>query len=494
MQPSQRKLSSYVATTALILVGLALAPTPVQATAAPMEFGINVGGIDQETNAGIKPNYAVLWAGPWTIDNWAYFDGQLTTVSGRGVTPVIQFYYWGNDLNTKCWNEGCWSGVHGHWKDQAGWTKLANQLAQHLNTKMAGKKVIIVVETEFNKGDMGYSETLDAGLAAKAWSLRNQYTSAVIAMGFGNWGHSGWGVFDRAMAASHEGGLQGMRASTRDSVTSYTGLPASLLKGAQELKNRFGKPVFIHDVAVSSYSEPEWLKHQATVLQSLFGRIGEFKAAGVHAIVYRALKDNPSATTAEYYGEAERHFGLRWSSNNTAKPAYNAWRNGILAERAGSTSPSPTTSTPSTTTTTTNTNLKVPSWGTASREAEASTTKTTGTVFNHASASGGKAWNLWSNGYVANTAEFASAGNYEVRIRAEGQLAQGIKPHMEVRVGGQLILGADPAAGYWGDHVGKVYVGGAGTKEVRVSFTNDLRTATDDRNLWLDRIEIKRIG
>jgi hypothetical protein len=491
MQPTQRKPWIYAHSLVALLVAAALVPTPVHAQGPIMQFGINVGGIDDQTNAGIKPDYAVLWAGPWTIDNWAYFDGQLTTVSSRGVTPVIQFYYWGNDLNWNCWNNGCWSGVHGHWKDQAGWNKLASQLTQHLNAKMGTKKAVIVVETEFNKGDMGYSETLDGGLAAKAWYLRNNFPPAVIALGFGNWGYTSWGVFDRAAGASHEMGLQGMRASTRDSVTSYLGLPASLLKGAQELKTRFGKPVFIHDIAASSHWEPEWLKHQNAVVASLFARIGEFEAAGVHAMVYRANKDNPSATTAEYYGEAERHFGLRWSSNGTTKPAYEAWRNGILAERSGA-SPPPSSSAPAPTPATSGWN--VPEWGGAAREAEAFSTKTSGASFSQSSASAAKAWNLWSNGYLADNANFATAGNYEVRVRAQGQLAAGVKPHMDVRVAGQSILGADPAAGYWGDYVGKVWIGGAGTKEIRVLFTNDYRTSTDDRNLWLDRVEIRRIS
>lgn len=485
MQRSQRKLASYMATIALAVVGLGISPSPAQAAGPTMGFGTNVGAVDDQTNAGIKPNYAVLWAGPWTIDNWGYFDNQLAALSSRGVTPVIQFYYWGNDLSWNCWNNGCWSNIHGHWKDQGGWQKLAQQLTQHLNAKLGSKKAVIIVETEFNKGDMGYSETLDGALASKAWYLRNNFPPAVVALGFGNWGHSQWGVFNRAADASHEMGLQGMRASTRDSVSSYLGLPDALLKGAKELKSRFGKPVFIHDLAASTYTEPEWLKHQASVLQTIFNRIGEFKTAGVHALVYRAHKDNPSATTNEYYGQAERHFGLRWSSNGTAKPAFDVWRKGVLNERSGASSGAAASSVNS---------ISVPKWGSAYREIESFATKTAGTTFGNGGASGGKAWNLWSNGYVSNSATFAEAGNYEVRIRAQGQVAQGVKPHLEVRVGDKFILGADPAPGYWADYVGKINIGSTGPRDVRVSFTNDLRTSSEDRNLWLDRVEIRRIS
>lgn len=309
-------------------------PAPVAAQTAPMKFGMDVGAVEPMKAWGTKPDYATMWVGVWTLKSgWGGIDAQLDNMYNSGVTPVIHFYYWGNDISKNCLENGCWSTVHNSWKDKNGWQQLAQGLEDHLNARMKGRAVVIVLETEFNKNDAATYEALDGYLMQKAQFFESQYPASEVALGFGNWGSNNWGIFDRAAGASTYVGTQGMKGSTRDSVTSYTGMVGSLLTSVKTLKGQFGKPVFITDIALSSHWEPEWLKHQATTIQSLMDRRGEFKSAGAVAMMYRGLYDAPNANTNEYYGEGERHFGMAWSGNRSWKPAMHVWFEGIKAER-----------------------------------------------------------------------------------------------------------------------------------------------------------------
>ena len=237
---TQRKLS-FVATSTFVLAAVLTAvPGATAQTPGRIGFGVDVGGYDSLTAAGLRPEYVQLWVGPWNLKSgWSNIDAQLDKSRGDGSIPVIQFYYWGSDLSATCLDQGCWSSIHNAWKDQGSWSTLASQLVQHLAAKLSGKSAAIVLETEFNKNGMSRSETLDAALATKAWYFRNNFAGSKIVLGFGNWGYPDWGTFDRAAGASHYVGLQGMRASTRDSESSYLGLPQALVDGANELKRRF---------------------------------------------------------------------------------------------------------------------------------------------------------------------------------------------------------------------------------------------------------------
>jgi hypothetical protein len=485
MKPTQRTLSTVAGAT-VVLMALMAAHTPTaEAAGPPIRFGLDLNSIDAQTNAGIKPDYATIWAGAWLLPSgFAGFDAGLQSAKTKGVMPLIHFYYWGNDLNSACFTRGCQSTVHGVWKDQAGWTSLATQLDQHLNSQMGGRPVLIVMETEFNKGDMASSEALDAALAAKATYLRNNYPAAQIVLGFGNWGRATWSTFDRAAAASQFMGVQSMRASTRDSLATYQGAVADVLAGARDLQRLFHKPVIVHDLAFASYTEPGWLKHQSDLVASLFRSVPDLKAAGVQGINYRGYEDSPTATTVEFYGEAERHFGLRWSANHTAKPAFTAWRDGVLKERGA---PVPAGAAPQPAA------LVVPASGSAYSEIERFQIHTTGASIANGAASGQAAWNLWSNGYAQQGLRVDQPGTYEFRVRALGKTMGGVAPHMELRLDDRTFGTANPGPNAFQDYVGRVTVG-AGAHALKIVYTNDASSATEDRNLWLDRLEVKRVA
>lgn len=469
-------LSVGLLVTSAVLVPVQVAAEPEQ----PFRFGMEAGAIYDQTNAGVKPDYGTFWVGPWTLKHgWGGVDSQLDTMRSQGVTPAIHFYYWGDDISKNCIEYGCWSSLHDAQKNKAGWQTLAQQTVDHLNARMGGAPVVIFMETEFNKADVQNYEPLDGYLMEKTQFFKQNYPNSKVVMSLGTWNTPAWSTWDRTAAASDYIGIQAMRGSTRDSYSHYRDLYESTLDGAWTAKNMFGKPVFVIDVALSSYPEPEYLQHQANELREFFDGMPGLKAAGVEAMIYRSWRDSPM-DLANYYGEAERHWGLSWNGM-PLKPAGQVWVDGVKAERAGG-SPLPTPEpTPQA--------IPVPATG-ATIEVERFAHKSNGATQSDAAASDGKAWNLWANGDVRQELDVAP-GEYDLTVRARGTELGGLGPHMEVRLAGQTVFSADPGTSYF-DHTARVSA--AGVQELRVSFTNDASGGGEDRNLILDQVSLTPVA
>lgn len=477
--------------------------TPTTAT-SPLGYGMSASAVSAQTAAGVKPDYGTFWIGPWTLSNgWGGPDNQMTAMKDAGVTPAIHHYYWGDDISQSCIEDGCYSDLHKANKNKEGWQKLTDELIAHLNAKMQGKPVVIFLETEFNKGGVATYEPLDGYLAEKAKQIKAGYPNAKVVMALGNWGHSSWGTWDRTAAASDYVGIQGMRGSTRQSATDYATLYEKTLEGAQVAKAKFGKPVFLQDIAMSTYPEPEYLKRQADEMKDFFAHTADLKAAGVQALIYRSWLDTPTMDTANWYGEAERHWGLNWHGNATLKPAGHVWVEGVKADRAGSSTPTPTSTSPTPTSTSTTTTSSPPPTSSSSSttgttnaiavgggvttQVESFATKAAGGKQSDSAAQGGSMWNLWSNGAVAQSYSLAS-GTYDLTVRARSTALDGVNAHMDVYADGVKVLSADPGASY-ADHRAKV--SGDSATEIRIVYTNDAKSSSADRNLLLDAISLK---
>ncbi|HVL88371.1 MAG TPA: PKD domain-containing protein [Candidatus Thermoplasmatota archaeon] len=467
------KIIVAAAALALVVSAMPLAGSQAAASAEPMRFGMHANAVPDQIAAGQRPDYGTFWVGPWTLKHgWGGPDQQMRDMVKAGVTPAIHFYYWGDDISPSCVENGCWSDLHGAWKDKAGWQRLANELVDRLKAVMGGKPVLIFLETEFNKGGISTYEPFDGYLAEKARFLKQGYPAAQTVMALGNWNQAAWGTFDRTAAASDYTGIQGMRGSTRDPLSSYKQLYESTLAGARKLQELFGKPVVIQDLALSTYPEPEYLEHQRTELKEFFDNLGTLKEAGVKALLYRTWRDNPNMDLKNYYGYAERHWGVAYP-DGARKPSARVWLDGVAAERAnpaGGSGPA-----------------ALPVGAGLLREAEHFTTKTAGAAFSDALASGNAAWNLWANGHLAESLDFGSGGQFDLSIHARGTTLSGVGPRMVVSLAGQTILSADPGTS-WGEH--RIRAAAAGVVELRIAFTNDARSSTEDRNLLLDRVTI----
>jgi len=462
------------AATALAALPLApLAPASAAATTAPLRFGMDAASMQAEAAAGVPADYGTFWIGPWTLSSgWGGPDAQMDQMAKAGVTPAIHLYYFGDAIAQTCFDaDGCWSSLQNTQLTMAGWQTLTQQLTDHLNAHLQGKPAVVLLETEFNKGDVAAWPPLDQMMADKVAFIHGQYPAAQVVMPLGNWGSGSWGTWQKFGAAVDLVGLQGMRGSTRDSLTSYLTLYEATLAGVQTAQSLWHKPILLDDIALSSYPEPSYLASQHDSLAKFFTNLGTLKADGVMGMIYRSWLDSPTMDTANYYGMAERYWGVANAAGG--KPAQQVWVAGVQAERAGL-GPAPTPSpTPASAVTAAD--------GTV-LQAESFATKTSGGAQADAAADGGTMWDLWSNGDLAQAVNASQPLDATVRVR--GTTLAGVGPHMLLSVGGAQVLAADPGTAYTAYTVAVP----AGTSELRIDFTNDARSATEDRNLIVDTV------
>lgn len=272
-----------------------------------MRFGFDNKSIHQARSFGVAVSYGSTWAGSWNQRwGWGGIEQELQQARSAGVTAVIPWLYWSDDISPSCVENGCTDRYQGVWKDRATWTRLANELAD-LAARYGGAGSLIVIEPEFNKNGIEDYETFDGYLAEQAAIFHARGLQVVL--GFGNWGQSKWTRFDRAVAAADMLGTMSLQSSVRDAGTYLAGAE-HLVNAAQYLRGRFGKPLLIYDVGFSSYPDSSYESHQDTVVAEIFRRMPELKAAGVQGMIWRMLADDPNFDTANYHGIAERHWGL----------------------------------------------------------------------------------------------------------------------------------------------------------------------------------------
>jgi hypothetical protein len=297
-----------------------------------MRFGVHVDSLAKADSYGVPMKYGVFWMGSWTQKyGWGYAEQHLAAARSRGITPVVHWWYWGDDISPDCVERGCQDNRQGVWKDRATWNRMTRELGDVIGRTMGGAEAIVIIESEFNKGGIESYEPFDGYLVDQIAELHRVPGLRVI-VGFGNWGLSNWAQFDRAAAAADLVGTQLLRSSVRD-ASSYHQAVDTLISGAAHLNNTFRKPAFIIDLALSSYPSGEYESHQEGIVRQLFQRLGELKAAGVSGVIWRAIVDDSSVDTSNYHGMAERYWGVV-RSDGSEKPAFRPFADGIRAATA----------------------------------------------------------------------------------------------------------------------------------------------------------------
>jgi subtilisin family serine protease len=97
-------------------------------------------------------------------------------------------------------------------------------------------------------------------------------------------------------------------------------------------------------------------------------------------------------------------------------------------------------------------------------------------------------WNIWTNGFISTTHNF-TAGPSTVTVRALGQSAAGVAPHMLVSVGGTVIGNVFVTPTTYTDFA-FTFLAAGGSQEIRVTFDNDLFQPPNDRNLLVDKVSV----
>lgn len=537
---------------ASLLLLTALPPVASEAPPGgpPLRFGFAMGSVAELTAADVPLTYGSFWVGAWTAKSgWGYAASELDRARAANVTPVVNWWYWGDDISPSCVENGCWSSLHGVWKDKATWQRMSAELADVVATKMEGREAIVVLENEFNKNGIATHEPFDGYLAEQAAIFHARGIKTVV--GFGFWGSDRWANFDRAVAASDYAGTMMLRSSLRH-ASSYDSSAQDLLVAAQKLQTTFGKRVLLYDFALSSYPEPDYALRQEAQLRALFGLMPDLRAANVEGVLFRHLYDNPNFDTRNYNGEAERWWGLK-HADGSAKPAFDdavagiheeavhlrelgwtlpaggaaettllAWKDAWYDVRIEATGAAPVTVSVdgvAVAAVAPGASLLLPldagrhtlrvsaaaatavarlTWDDApappdapplpgAREAEDFETKSTGGRYASPAASGGAGWNLWSNGHVEQRFRTDAAREVLVTVVAAGDLAGTEAPRMELTVNGMPAAAWSVPAADLRPYRARVLVP-EGDVALRVAFVNDWYGGGKDRNLRVDAV------
>ena len=308
-------------------------PTPsTPPRAVAMRFGVHVDSLAKADSHGLPMSYGVFWMGSWTQKyGWGYAEQHLANARARGITPVVHWWYWGDDISPDCVERGCQDARQGVWKDRATWYRMTRELAAVIERTMGGREAVVILESEFNKGGIEGYEPFDGYLLDQIVEL-HRVPGLKVVLGFGNWGLSNWARFDRAAAASDMVGTQLLRSSVRDAATYHQAID-TLVSGAAHLQNTFRKPSLVIDLALSSYPSAEYEPYQEAVVRQLFQRMGEMHALGVQGIIWRAIVDDASMDTSNYHGVAERYWGVV-RADGSEKPAFGPFADGVRAAAA----------------------------------------------------------------------------------------------------------------------------------------------------------------
>ena len=104
-------------------------------------------------------------------------------------------------------------------------------------------------------------------------------------------------------------------------------------------------------------------------------------------------------------------------------------------------------------------------------------------------ASGG-GWNLWTNGRVGFPVRIATAGTYNIVVRAWGSPAGGVWPEMALMVDGRAVKMVSVKGSQRADYRFDLDLP-PGAHEIAAAFLNDALIGKEDRNLYLDRFTVR---
>lgn len=120
------------------------------------------------------------------------------------------------------------------------------------------------------------------------------------------------------------------------------------------------------------------------------------------------------------------------------------------------------------------------------KEAETFAIRTTGGLQQGSGPSGGAAWNLWSNGHIQDTMH--SDGSGFLIVVARGSPFAGTFPTMVVSIDGTVAQTFTVNSPNFAEY--RTVSPSAGSHTIRIAFTNDASSSTEDRNLILDVVRI----
>jgi len=277
----------------------------------------------QAAQDGLNFKYFEMWLTSYWQEQWVGRQAGLRQMANDGYTPVLVYYYFGEPINKEMVESGL-----------VAWYADCERLHHLVDID---RDVMIVIEPEFNKKP--YS-----GTPVYNWSGWNSAVVGAIQRIKGNSPHikvglcpGDFGEYNLQTSMSESAhysdfvAFQEMRGSTHRQAYSrtYRDVSTPALRFSDYLHRTFNLPVMLAYLAVSSYGASEdWTQVQDDTITSVVNHLDDFENRGVFSIIYMAYYDDPQHDYS-YFGEAERHFGLR-DCTGVPKPGWYKWQEASL--------------------------------------------------------------------------------------------------------------------------------------------------------------------
>ncbi|MFA6583572.1 MAG: hypothetical protein WCS77_04670 [Elusimicrobiaceae bacterium] len=302
-----------------------------------LEFGIG-DRFDQTVNGkelisyrqaekdGLDFKYYALWLTPgWP--KWIT-KKMIQQVIADGYTPVLAYYTFGDRGGRENLEADNRAAIKAWYKD------IEVNLIPLLNVNA---EVLVVLEPEFNIIPAGGTSVTEwdewNDIAGKAIDMIHKGAPrAKVGLCPGDWHNYN---LEKCMARAAKKcdfiAFPEMRSAsdaTADTKSaSYRDVADTALAFTEYLKKTFHKPILFAYLALSSYANGDplgWQDVQAEIISEIFRREREFLDNGVFALLFFSYYDDPTHGT-EFFGEAEKYFGLKDAQGNFKK-AWNVWQ------------------------------------------------------------------------------------------------------------------------------------------------------------------------
>jgi hypothetical protein len=314
----------------------------------PIALGGAKDVIDAVKAAGGRPGPLVAWFGSWTMRDYAAIDRAVAQADSLGVPLLAQAWFGGDQFNKDFLNNpaGTWDPYQGIQKTRAQAMQFFHEIGAR--TAKARLPAIVVVETEANKGGIEKDPASATYLVDAMDAVRGTNPKAQCVLAPGDWQDLyalATGPWKAPFLKADGVGARTMRAYPRNAAADLAKGADALLAAAQTLRRAApGKPVIVTDFAVGSYGGDVATTHpfgaksnpsaappasaysandsaQKTALERLVALRGDFEKAGVANFCYRGLRDASTFDVKNYYGYAERTFGVV-RADGSRKPGY----------------------------------------------------------------------------------------------------------------------------------------------------------------------------
>jgi uncharacterized repeat protein (TIGR03806 family) len=101
-------------------------------------------------------------------------------------------------------------------------------------------------------------------------------------------------------------------------------------------------------------------------------------------------------------------------------------------------------------------------------------------------------WNIRENGYIETAHTFGQTDG-TLLVTARGKVARNVWPRMVVSIGGTVVGTVSVTSADWATY-SFPFAAQAGSAHVRITYDNDLYAPPDDRNLYIDKLQITCSG